>query len=109
MERTRHDVDQLFSLVDEAIDEAPHLARTALEAILMFRPDLGRARELITLAQADRIERDPLLLVMEAAEDLAARGLHIQAREVAAYVRKRYAAREEARAWLEGVDLLLES
>lgn len=109
MQTANKDVEKLFSFVDEAIEVAPGLARAALEQILASEPGNARAGRLLDLIEAEVRPPDPLRLVMEAAESLAAQGLHVQAREVAAYVRRRFGAADEARAWLAGVDFLLEA
>lgn len=109
MQTAKRDVEQLFSFVDEAIEVAPGLARAALEQILAVEPGLERAETLLGEIGDARRQADPLWLVIEAAESLASQGLHLQAREVAAYVRRRFGSKEEARNWLQGVDLLLEA
>ena len=104
---TDRDLAMLFDFIDEVIDDSPSLAATALEEILAMSPNNIRAERLLAKIEADYAAEDPLRLVIEAAEGLAAQGLHLQAREVVTYIEKRYGKRSEAQAWLEGVDILL--
>jgi len=108
MESRTELVANLFNVVDHVIDESPVVARSALLQIRAIAPESGRAERLLRVMESDEVPEDPLRLVMEAAEGLACRGLYVQARDVVAYVQRRYGSNPEARAWLANVDLLVQ-
>lgn len=112
MTTDRRDVESLFDLVDESMESCPAMSRAILESILEMSPGNQRARRL-----ADALDRDGqgeeaspeknLMLVIEAAEGLLARGQQDEARSVVAHIRRRHGESEVARRWLEGMELLL--
>jgi len=110
-------LDALFSVVDITFERAPEEARAVLEGIVEIDPDNRRARSLLDRLEPDQLAPydlrvahvDELLRsVMEAAETLASEGLFERAWEIVGHVEKRYASSDEAKAWLDGIGLLLE-